>query len=135
MSETPLTRTAPARPPDGFWVWHPRYRSYVLFAGTGLLLAIAAALVVRAVRVLGEGAAAWQAYLEGLAGPAAALNALVFVGVVWFALRFLRVGIKALSVPIGPLPALPQPLLWAVQVGGLVVMNLLIALIMFGVIL
>ena len=132
---TSRTPTAPARRPDGWWWAHPRYRSYVLFAATGFVLVIAALMLLRAVTVLGEGAAAWNAFLDGLGGPTLVLNALFWVGIVFFAVRFLRVGTKVNAVPIGPLPALPEPVWLAVSVGGLVAASALILLIMWGVIL
>ena len=40
MSRPAPTRTAPARPPDGFFLEHPRYRLYMLFTATGLVVAL-----------------------------------------------------------------------------------------------
>jgi fumarate reductase subunit C len=121
--------------PDGWFLGHPRYRSYVLFAATGIALAIAAAILLRGIAVLGEGARAWQGFLESLGGPILVLNVVLFIGICFFALRFLRLGLKVFSVPIGPLPAFP-PAVWLVLQGAPLVLGAaLILLIMWGVIL
>lgn len=129
------TPTAPARMPDGWWLGHPRYRRYMLFAATGIALALASAILVRGIARIGEGAAAWQSYLDYLGGPILVLNVILLVGICFFALRFLRLGLKVFSVPIGPLPAFP-PGVWLVLQGvPLALGAVLILLIMWGVIL
>ncbi len=71
------TRTAPAQPPEGFWRDHPPYRNYVLFAASGALLWLGALVLLRGVLALGEGVAAWQAYLERLGSVLASAAMLV----------------------------------------------------------
>jgi fumarate reductase subunit C len=134
-STAPVTPVAPARVPDGWWWRHPRYRNYVLFAATGLVLAIGAATVVRAVQVLAQGAQAWDSYLANLGGVAAVINGLLVVAMLFFAVRFLRVGTKVNAVPIGPLPAFPEPVWLVLQGAGLVTGWALVLLILWGVIL
>jgi fumarate reductase subunit C len=101
------TRTLPARAPDGFPFAHPRYRWYVLFAATGLPLAVACVLLLLGVSALGEGSAAWARYLALMASPPMlVLSVAVFVAVLYFAIRFLWVGRKIPGVRLGPVPAM-----------------------------
>lgn len=126
----------PPRLPDGWWAGHSRYRRYVLFAGTGALLWTSALILLRGVAALAEGARAWQAYLANLAsGLGVVLMALLLVGALFFAIRWLRVGVKVATVGIGPIPSAPAPLVYALNFGGLAALSSLLLLILGGVIL
>lgn len=134
-SQSP-TRTSPARPPDGWWLNHPRYRSYMLFSSTGLVLVVVAAILMRSIAVLGEGAAAWDAHLANLALPISLLiNVILFLATCFFSVRFLSLGPKVFSVPIGPFGALPAPVWIVLLATPAVLVPALILLIMWGVIL
>ncbi len=130
------TPTAAARAPDGFWLQHPHYRSYVLFAGTGLILAIDALIVLRGIRALSEGTAAWAAYLAALGSPigVAACWAL-FLGTLFFSIRWLRVGAKIPPVPVPLLFSLPRSVFLVGHYATLGALSVLLLLILAGVIL
>jgi fumarate reductase subunit C len=130
------TPTAPARAPDGFWLEHPRYRSYVLFGGTGLILAIDALIVLRGVRALGEGTAAWAAYLAALGSPIGiAMCWLLFLATLFFSIRWLRVGAKIPPVPLPFLFSLPHSVFLVGHYATLAALSGLLLLILSGVIL
>ena len=131
--EASPTRVAPARAPDGWWMGHPRYRSYVLFAGTGLVLWIVALVLLGGVSALGQGAEAWESY-QGLLGsiPGLLLCVLLLLGTLFFSLRWLRVGVKIPQVRLGPLPAPPEPVLWVAHFAGLAAITALVVLLLSG---
>jgi fumarate reductase subunit C len=130
------TRTAPPRPPEGFWLAHPRYRAYVLFAGSGLTLWLGALILVRGLFALGEGVAAWDAYLAALASPAGVVAMVVIlVAAIFFALRWLWIGVKVATVDLGPIPAPPAPLVFVAHYAGLATLTALVLLVAAGVIL
>ncbi|MFQ5515357.1 MAG: hypothetical protein ACE5FG_13110 [Myxococcota bacterium] len=130
------TRTAPALPPDGFWLEHPNYRRYVLFAASGLVLSAVCIEILTVLRALGAGAAAWQSCLELLASPPALLlNVLLLLGTVLYSIRWLRVGTKIPLVRIGPLPAPPLAAIYVAHFAGLVVVSLLVVVVLSGAIL
>ncbi len=129
------TRTAPAQPPEGFWRDHPPYRNYVLFGASGALLWLGALVLLRGVLALGEGVAAWQAYLERLGGVlASAAMLVVLVGTLLFAIRWLRM-VKPFTVALGPLPAPPAPLVLVQNYALFALLTALVLLLCAGVIL
>jgi fumarate reductase subunit C len=130
------TRTAPAQLPDGWWLGHARYRRYVLFAATGGMLWLAALIVLGGINALGRGAAAWDAYLASLASPiGVVVMTLIVISILFFAFRWLRVGVKIPLVDIGPIAAPPEPVIWVVHFGGLAALTAVLLLILSGVIL
>ena len=130
------TRTAPARAPDGWWSGHPRYRNYVFFAASGVPLALACVVLLLGVRALGQGHAAWQAYLAQLGSLPGQLGCwLLLLGTIFFSVRWLRVGVKIPLVRIGPLPAPPAPVIWVAHFAGLLTLTALVLLVLGGVIL
>jgi fumarate reductase subunit C len=130
------TPTAPSRAPDGFWLGHARYRSYVLFAGTGLILALDVLILMRAARALGEGSAAWQAFLAGFAGPVGIVAAwLLFLSTLFFSIRWVRVGAKIPPLPFGLLFGLPSAVFLIGQYATLVLLSAVLLLVLSGVIL
>ncbi len=130
------TRTAPPRPPEGFWLGHPRYRAYVLFAGTGAMLWLGALVLVRGLFALGEGVAAWNAYLAALGSPPAVLAMVLILGsAIFFALRWLWIGIKVATVDLGPIPAPPAPVIFVAHYAGFAALTALVLLVAAGVIL
>ena len=130
------TKTAPAQLPDGWWMGHARYRRYVLFAATGGVLWLAALIVLGGIRALGNGAAAWEAYLASLGSPIGiVVMSLIVISTLFFAFRWLRVGVKIPLVAIGPVPAPPEPVIWVAHFGGLAALTGLLLLILGGVIL
>ena len=130
------TRTSPARPPDGFWMEHPRYRSYVVFAGTGLILAIDAMIVLRAARALGDGPEAWASYLAAFAAPIGIVASVVLLFVtLFFSFRWLRVGVKVATVRIGPVPAPPAPVMLVLHFAAFGALTGLVLLVLGGIIL
>ena len=79
---------------------------------------------------------AWQAYLARLgSGVGVLLMGMILLGTLFFAIRWLRVGVKVATVDIGPVPAPPAPLVFALSYGGLVGLTGLLLLILAGVIL
>lgn len=130
------TPTAPARAPDGWWLQHPRYRAYVLFAATGWILAIDVLIVLHAIRALGRGAEAWRAFLASLASPVGiAFSWLLFLSTLFFALRWLRVGAKIPPFPSALTFSLPVGFYWAGHLATFALLSLALLLILAGVIL
>ncbi len=126
----------PARLPDGWWFGHARYRRYVVFAATGGVLWAGALIVVGGIVALGRGVHAWQASLARLgSGVGVLLMGMILLGTLFFAIRWLRVGVKVATVDIGPVPAPPAPLIFALNYGGLAALTGLLLLILAGVIL
>ena len=129
------TRTLPARVPDGWWREHPRYRRYVLFAATGMVLVAVNAVLLAGVQALATSVAAWDRYLELLGSiPGLVLIAALLVGTLFFSLRWLRVGAKIPSVRLGPLPAAGMGLILVMHFAGLVTVSLVLLLILSGVV-
>ena len=132
MSE--ITRTAPARMPDGWWTGHPRYRSYVLFAGTGLVLVPVCVVLLLGVQALGNGYDAWLGYQAALASvPGLLLSSVLMIGTLFFAFRWLRVGAKIPGVKLGPIPAPGVGLILVGHFAGFVTLTALLLLILGGV--
>jgi fumarate reductase subunit C len=130
------TRTLAARPPDGFWTKHPRYFWYVLFAATAIPLAIAAVIVLVALSALGGGAQSWETFLNVLASPPMVLlDLLLLVGILYFSLRFLIVGVKIPAVKLGPVPAFPPVVYLVAHLGGLAALSLVVLVLFSGAIL
>ncbi len=135
MTTSP-TRTAPARPPAGWWTGHPHYLVYVLFTATGFVLVADCALLLCGIRALGQGSAAWYAYLDALGSPLGTLLCVaLLIGTLFFALRWLWVGVKIPLVQLGPLPAPPEPVIFVAHFAGLIGASALLLLILWGVIL
>jgi fumarate reductase subunit C len=130
------TRTAPPQLPDGWWMGHARYRRYVLFAATGGVLWMAALIVLGGINALARGAAAWETYLASLRSPiGVVVMGLIVVSILFFAFRWLRVGVKIALVDIGPIPGPPEPVIWVAHFAGLAALTGLLLLILGGVIL
>lgn len=136
MSElirTSATPMLPARAPDGWWMSHPRYRTYVLFSMTGLVLAAVNVLLLFAVSALASGIDAWRGFLGAMGSPPGLLLGVVLlVGTLFFAVRFARVGAKPLSVRLGPVPAIHTTVILIAQVGGLVTGTLVLLVLLSG---
>jgi len=127
------TRTLPARPPDGFPFAHPRYRWYVLFAATGLPLALACVLLLMGVCALSQGSVGWARYMALMASPPMlALSVATFGAVLYFAIRFLWVGRKIPGVRLGPIPAVSMEVAGVLQLAGFVKLFLLIVVLLSG---
>ncbi len=130
------TRTAPPLPPAGYPISHPRYRNYVLFDASALFRWLGVAMLVEGLFALARGAAAWEAYLTALRSPlGVACSLVVLVATVFFSLRWLRVGVKVATVDLGPIPAMPGPVVLVAHYAGLVALTGLVLLIAAGVIL
>jgi fumarate reductase subunit C len=130
------TPTAAPRAPGGFWLAHSRYRSYVLFAASGLVLAIDCLILLRGVQALAGGVSAWQAYLAALATPGGIVATwLLLVSTLLFALRWLRVGAKIPPLPLGLLFSLPTAFFLVGQYAAFAALSALLLLILSGVIL
>ncbi len=128
-------RTLPARPPDGWWREHPGYRSYVLFAATGIALVIVNALLLWAVAALGTSVAAWEAYLAVVGSiPGLVVVAVLLVATLFFALRWLRVGAKIPAVRLGPLPAPSVSVVLVAHYAGFVTITLALLVLLSGVV-
>jgi len=129
------TPTLAARPPDGLFLQHPRYRLYLAFASTGLVLAAVGVAFLFVLSALGSGYQAWTELMSVLAWPPVlALNGLLLFGTLFFSLRWLRVGAKITAVSLGPLPA---PAVWLVLIGhfaGLATLSAVILLLLSGLI-
>ena len=136
MSGPAPTRPAPARPPDGFFLEHPRYRLYVLFSATGLVVALDALILLRAANALGEGPEAWASFQQVFqSGIGIAYAFILFTATLFFAIRFLLLGVSVFTVRIGALPAPPAALVLVGQFAGLIAGSALVLLILSGVIL
>ncbi len=130
------TRTAPARLPDGWWFAHPRYRTYVLFAGTGIVLMLDGLALILGLRALGRGVVSWQAYLAAWASPPGVVAAwLLFLGTLFFSFRWLRVGAKIPPAPFKLLLRLPTAFFLVGQFATLGLLTIVVLLILAGVIL
>jgi fumarate reductase subunit C len=111
----------PARAPDGWWTGHPRYRWYVLFAATGLVIAAANLLLLAALAAVGSGYQAWADFQAALAHPLSRVaSVLLFLALLFFAVRWMRVGAKIPAVRLGILPAPNVTLILVLQMLGLV---------------
>jgi fumarate reductase subunit C len=129
------TRTLPARWPDGFPLQNRRYFWYFLFAGTGMVLTLAAIVVLCVLRALASGFGAWAGLLETLASPPVLLlNGLLWIGVLYFAVRFLWVGVKIPSVKLGPIPAPPASVILVGHFAGLITLSLVLIVLFSGVV-
>ena len=136
MTPQSTTRTSPARVPDGWWTGHPRYRNYVLFAATGFVLSAGCVVLLLAIRALGRGHAAWQAYLAHVGSLPGQLGCwLLLFGTLFFSLRWLRVGVKIPLVRLGIVPAPPEAVIWVAHFAGLFALTTLVLLLLAGVIL
>jgi fumarate reductase subunit C len=129
------TRTLPARTPDGWWAAHPRYRTYVLFAATGIVLVLVNTLLLLGVHALATGVAAWESYLASLASiPGGIVVIALLVGTLFFALRWLRVGSKIPGVLLGNLQSSSIPLIMVGHFTGFVTITLVVILLLSGVV-
>ena len=136
MSGPAPTRTAPARPPDGFFLEHPGYRLYMLFSATGLIVALDALILLHATSSLGEGPEAWASFQQVFQSAIGITYAFIlFTATLFFAVRFLWVGVRVFTVRIGALPAPPAALVLVGQFAGLIGGSALVLLILAGVIL
>jgi fumarate reductase subunit C len=108
----------------------------MLFAGTGLVLAVDALLLLEAVGALAGGPEAWAALLES-SRSATGLGAGLFLllGTLFFSVRWLRVGVKVPTVRIGVIPEPPAPLVYFAHFGALALCTALVLLVLGGVIL
>ncbi len=132
MSE--VTRTAPARVPDGWWTGHTRYRNYVLFAGSGMVLMGVCVMLLLALQALAGGSESWQAFVTWLGqAPVLALSSFLLLGTLFFSIRWLRVGAKIPSVKLGFMPAPAPALILVAHFGGLVAVSSILLLILSGV--
>ncbi len=97
------TRTADPRPPDKF-PGRGRYPSYLAFGACGAFLMLSALLLTRGVWALGDGEAAWNAYLANFSHPIyLAYHVAAFIGLTWFALRLFRLFPATQPNRMGPL--------------------------------
>ena len=134
-ARTSPTPTLPSRMPDGWWTGHTRYRNYVLFAATGIVLVADCILVLAGVRALGQGAGAWARFLGALGSPPGLLLVLLLaVGTFFFAIRWLRVGAKIPAVPLGPVPAPGVGLILVLHFAGFVTLSLLVLVLLSGIV-
>jgi fumarate reductase subunit C len=126
------TRTAPARPPDGFPA-ASRYRAYLGFGFGGFFLMMVALEVLRAVWALGNGEADWNRLQASLQHPAYVIfHALAFVWLTWFILRLFRLFPATQPKRIGPMKRPPDPVLVAGLSGLFVVVTLALVVILWG---
>lgn len=132
MSSTP---TLAAREPDGWWTGHPRYRNYVLFAATGIVLSIVNVLILLTVSAAAQGAAAWTRVLGVLGSPLGLLvSAFLLLATLFFAIRYLRVGAKIPVVRLGPIPAPNMTLVLVLQFAGFITVSLAVIVALSGII-
>jgi fumarate reductase subunit C len=115
---------------------NPHYRWYILFAATGFVLSLVSVELLLGFAALGRGYAAWAGFLSVLSSPPMVLlNFLLFVGLGFFAIRFLWVGVKIPTVALGRIPAPPAPLILVAHFGGLIVLTLAVLILFSGFIL
>ena len=126
------TRTAPPRMPREFPM-RGRYRAYTLFDATGVVYLLLGFLVLRQVRALVEGPAAWSAAMEDLRNPLyVAFHALAFACVVFVAVRFFRLFPKSQPPKLGPLRPPPQPVILGMLYAAWIGVSLLLTAILAG---
>lgn len=119
-TKTPVTKVLPSRVPDGWWTGHTRYRNYVLFAGTGVVLALVNVVLLIAVSAVGQGSEAWGEFLGAVGSvPGLIVMVFLFIGTAFFGFRWMRVGAKLAAVKLGPLPAISPTIALIAQMGGL----------------
>ena len=131
----PRTPTAPARPPAGFPLGFYRYRNYIVFAATSLFMALGCVGLLEALHALGQGEAAWNAYLANMAQPhSLVLSTIVLLFTLYFVIRFAWVGRKIAAGRIGPIPRppLPMPLLGVAPLLGSIPLWLILLAIFGG---
>ena len=127
------TKTLPARAPDGWWTAHTRYRYYMLFGMAGGLLSVVSLILLAGVRALAGGAEAWAGYQATLGSPLGLLgSAVLMVSTGFFAMRWLRVGVKVPQVAIGPMPAPAGWMILILHFAGLVTISLTLLLLLSG---
>ena len=115
---------------------HARYRNYVLFDVSALPRWLGVIVLVEGLFALAGGVATWEAYLAVLRSPlGVALSLVVLAATLFFSLRWLRVGVKVATVDLGPVPALPGPVVLVAHYAGLVALTGLVLLVAAGVIL
>src|SRR5262249_15638424 len=103
---------------------------------TAFTLAGACIELLFGLSALRSGFAAWNGFLGVLRSPPLVLfNLFLLVGIAYFALRFLWVGIKVATVAIGPVPAPPAPVIMVAHYGGLLVVTLVVLVLFSGAIL
>jgi divalent metal cation (Fe/Co/Zn/Cd) transporter len=129
------TRTARARPPDGFPLGFYRYRNYIVFAATSLFMMLGCAMLLDAIHALGQGEAAWLAFLARMARPYyLATSTVVLLFTLYFVFRFAWVGRKIAAGRIGPIPRPPVPMFvtGVAPIGGFLTLWLILLLILGG---
>ena len=132
MSSTP---TLAAREPDGWWTGHKRYRNYVLFAATGIVLTVVNILILAGVAAADSGAAAWGRFLGALGSPIGLpVSAFLLFATLFFAIRYLRVGAKIPAVRLGPVPAPNMTLVLVLQFAGFATITLAVIAALSGLI-
>ena len=132
MSSTP---TLAAREPDGWWTGHTRYRNYVLFAATGIVLSVVNVLILATVAAADRGAIAWENLLGSLGSPIGLLfSAFLMVATLFFAIRYLRVGAKIPAVRLGPIPAPNMTLVLVGQFVGFITVSIALIVALSGMI-
>ena len=132
MSSTP---TLAPREPDGWWTGHTRYRNYVLFAATGMVLSLVNILILAVVAAATSGADAWEQLLGVFGSPIGLLiSAFLMVATLFFAIRYLRVGAKIPAVRLGPIPAPNMTLILIGNFAGFVTVTLAVIVALSGII-
>ena len=135
MTRDTSTATLPARLPDGWWTGHRRYRSYMLFTATGIVLVAVNVVLLLAIRALAAGAQAWASYLAALGSPPGLLVTIaLLLGTLFFAVRWLRVGAKIPGALLGPLQGSTVPLILAAHFAGFVTISLVVLVLLSGVV-
>jgi fumarate reductase subunit C len=114
---------------------HTRYRHYVMFAATGVVLVLDCLLLLAGVRALSTSVAAWQSYLSALASPLGLIFVvLMLVGTLFFALRWLRVGAKIPGVLLGNLQSTTMPLILVGHFAGFITITLVLIVLLSGIV-
>jgi len=135
MGSASSTPTLASRVPDGWWMSHKRYRYYMLFAMASGILSLGSLVLLVAVSALSKGSQAWAGFLAMLGSPAGLLlSVVVLVPTCFFAVRWLRVGVKIPQVKLGPMPAPGAGMLYVAHFGLLIGVSLLVILLLSGVV-
>ena len=129
------TRTAPARPPDGFPGKGP-YRAYIAFGSGGIFLLLVALLLLRAIWALGNGEAAWNGVMASFRHPLYVIFHLVAFGwLTWFSLRFFKLFPKTQPYRAGPIKRPPDAVVFAALAGVFFAVSAIVVAILWGAIL
>jgi fumarate reductase subunit C len=137
MRPSARTRTHVAAPmmAGTWWTKSPRYRAYVAYAFSGVVIWLQTLIFIRGLWALGTGEPAWNAFMDDLRHPLyVAFHLFSLAVLVWYGARtYFKLFVKTQPPRIGPMP---RPPLWVFPPAlatAWVVVTLAIVLVLGGV--